>query len=315
MNIAQRQSVINFIEQFKELNLEEIFVSKFGNEANPEETSVGDYFVTDVISLSKKMTSQLERKINESNSWQLLPATHNFNNDFGSCQMPTDIQNFVIYMSRGDYNNVIIILKRLIYYQIANGFWEQQQEFNKRTKIENISTIEERITLLSTHLDERRTQYEDLLNTVTNFKEQLDDFISNKNKEYDSLTEKLKEADQIYTDIAQTQKNAITQYSLIEKIKENIDKHKEKIENVLTETLKTQQERDEKFSIFETISQDFLNGSEKKLKEITRDHQYVNEKKEEVRKMMGYIADGTLSHSFNSRKTKIEKNEKYLVVC
>lgn len=30
--------------------------------------------------------------------------------------------------------------------------------------------------------------------------------------------------------------------------------------------------------------------------------------KEEVNKMMGYISDGTLSHSFNSRKTEINKS-------
>jgi len=200
MNAQQRQSTINAIDAFKALDLEKIFASKFGNEAKPEETSVGDYFVTDIVTLSKRMIYQLERKINDEKSWQLLPATHNFSNDFGTCQMPASIQNLVAYMSNGDYANAVSFLKQLIYYQIANGFWEQwTPDLDKKKKVEEIYAIEGRINLLSSHLDNRRKQYEELLSTTNILKNQLEEFISNKNNEYNLLTEKLEKSKQIYS--------------------------------------------------------------------------------------------------------------------
>ena len=288
--------------------MEEIFTSKFGKEAKPEETSVGDYFVMDIITLSEKMIHQLECKINEEKSWQLLPATHNFSNDFGSCQMPATIQNLVSYMSSGDYVNAISFLNQLIYYQIANGFWEQRMpDWDKKKKIEEINTIESHIKLLSSHLDNRRKQYEELLNTTNNLKTQLDEFISNKNNEYNLLTETLEKSKQIYSKMSQTEENANEKYSEIESLKDNINELKQKIESTQDEIKQSQQDMNNNFSVFKTDSEKLLNDSDKKLQQITEDYLYVNDKKSEVKKMMGYISDGTLSHSFNSRKTKIEK--------
>ena len=49
---------------------------------------------------------------------------------------------------------------------------------------------------------------------------------------------------------------------------------------------------------------------------ITTDYDSVSANAEEVRKMMGYIADGTLSHSFNNRKKDLSKRIKnWLIGC
>ena len=47
-----------------------------------------------------------------------------------------------------------------------------------------------------------------------------------------------------------------------------------------------------------------------KIAQITSDYDSVSGNAEQVRKMMGYIADGTLSHSFNKRKEDLKKQIK-----
>ena len=54
--------------------------------------------------------------------------------------------------------------------------------------------------------------------------------------------------------------------------------------------------------------EDFKADSDYKISQITSDYESVSNNADEVRKMMGYIADGTLSHSFNKRKGDLEKS-------
>lgn len=54
--------------------------------------------------------------------------------------------------------------------------------------------------------------------------------------------------------------------------------------------------------------EDFNAEAAAKISQITSDYNSVSANAEEVRKMMGYIADGTLSHSFNNRKKDLSKS-------
>ena len=51
-------------------------------------------------------------------------------------------------------------------------------------------------------------------------------------------------------------------------------------------------------------------NTKEKIDLIQSGYDSVSSHVEEVRKMMGYIADGTLSHSFNKRKVNIKRSEK-----
>lgn len=308
MNANQRQNVVNIIDEFKSLDLSDIFVSKFGNESKPEETFQGDYSILDIFTLSKRVFLQLEEKISDLQYWQLLPATHTFNNDFGACSLEQNLKNLQTYISRGDFANSVVQLKILIYYQIANGFWEKPTIFDKSMTIKKIQEVAERIELLQAHLFERREQLESLREETIQTKTGLDKYISAKNDEFSVLDDRLEESKVLLENMKSSKEAAVSLAETTNSIKEDCEELKQEIDTTQKESKDTQAEIDKKLSDFEKLSVSTFDNMQQKLDVITSDHSYVHEKKEEVRKMMSYISDGTLSHSFNSRKTEIKKS-------
>ena len=94
--------------------------------------------------------------------------------------------------------------------------------------------------------------------------------------------------------------------------------------NTIVTALKTAQERingqikenDDAIARSEKALEEFNAEAAAKISQITTDYDSVSANAEEVRKMMGYIADGTLSHSFNNRKKDLSKRIKnWLIGC
>lgn len=306
MNANQRQNVINQIDKFKSLNLQEIFTSKFGADANPEETSAEDYSVVEIFSLSERMVIQLEERINMPSIWQMLPAVHSFNNDFPNCDVYSQLSQLVVYLGRGEYQNCVHPLKSLIYYQIINGFWDRPKKIELGVRMQNLEEIERKLSLIQTHQDERRKQLEGLLANATTAKESLEIFVSEETQKFEYLTANLEASNRKLAEIERDLAEGKSVLSDIVDLKNQSETLKKHIESIQDSAKNTQEEIDVAFETFKKASSESLTNSENKLAQIDTDHQYVSEKKEEVRKMMGYIADGTLSHSFNSRKSKIQ---------
>ena len=307
MNANQRQNTVNIIDEFKSLNFSDIFVSNFGNDSKPEETFQGEYSILDIFTLSKRVFLQLEEKINDLHYWPLLPATHTFNNDFGSCNLEANLRYLQTYIARGDFANSVALLKPLIYYQIANGFWEKPITFEKSMTIKKIQEVEERIELLQAHLFERRNQLESLHEETTQTKIGLDEYISAKSDEFSVLDNRLEESNVLLENIRSSKETATSLEETTSSIKNDCEELKQEINTIQKESKETQEKIDSNLSDFEKLSLSTFDNMQQKLDVINSDHSYVHEKKEEVRKMMSYISDGTLSHSFNKRKTEIKK--------
>ena len=109
--------------------------------------------------------------------------------------------------------------------------------------------------------------------------------------------------------------------SKIQNVKKNVDNveqdcenNKSKINSILSEISVKQEEltntQDDIKKQYEHLNEEltaFKTDSTSIIEQIREDYTTVESNKEEVKKMMGYIADGTLSHSFNQRKQTIRK--------
>lgn len=308
MNASQRQNVINRIDSFKEINIPELFVRQFGEESKPEETSIGDYSLSEFFALTKKMFAQLEERINQPLMWQMLPASQHFQNDFGSCDLNSNCSYLISYINGKQYPEAVSILKSLIYYQIANGFWELPKKMDLGVRAQSLDNLEIRTALIAEQTELKRGNIETLLEEVEALKASLNTLKTEKNAEFAEITQNLTTSQTHLINIQAIENSATASNASIDVLKRNCStiftdlETKQAALKVTQDDIKQQQEASEKE--LKRITED----ATAKLTTINTDHQYVEEKKEKVREMMGYIADGTLSHSFNSRKTNIQKS-------
>jgi hypothetical protein len=110
--------------------------------------------------------------------------------------------------------------------------------------------------------------------------------------------------------ITNVNKNAETHNIQVEQIKNKCNTILTDLEKKQEKVTQQQNDIDKQIELANSNLQDFETNSKEKIATIQSGYDAVSANVEEVRKMMGYITDGTLSHSFNERKKIIEKSEK-----
>ena len=122
MNQEQKQRVIAQLEPFRKLDIDKRIAEAYKDYTDLSSISVGYYTVNELSQYSKKVISQLELVLETSFS-TILPFQYQFQNDFGNGNLGDDLANFNAYIDGNNFTEAVNVLTRLVYYQVANGFW------------------------------------------------------------------------------------------------------------------------------------------------------------------------------------------------
>lgn len=306
MNRSQKQSILDSIENFESNDYKKIFAEKYKDDATPESLEYGDYNVSEILSLAKKAIEQLKNRLEHPN-WQLLPMSQNLN-EFGSQNIKSIVDNITNYLRNCDYNNACNLVKALAYYQIINGFWFSQRANLSKIKADELNSLTEKSELISVHISERREILNNLLEEVKTLKNELESFRDTKIQEYESLSRNQESSESLCQEIKNSLDSANklnTQITEIQTSCETVLKQITDSKEVLKEELNKIDEHNKNIENTNTILHDQVESQSNEVKSVYDD---VVRKNNEIAKMMGYIADGTLSHSFNRRKQSLNIN-------
>lgn len=306
MNRSQKQAILDSIEKFESYDYKKIFSEKHKDDATPESMEYGDYNVSEILSLAKKAIEQLKHRLDQQN-WQLLPNSQNLN-EYGSYNVKSLVDNITAYLSNCDYNNACTLIKALSYYQIVNGFWFSQRANQSKIKLDELNSLTEKSELVLTHLSERREILNNIIGEVTTLKDELESFKNTKVQEYDLLSQNQESSNTLCQEIHDSLNLANELNNQISEIKSSCDSVLKKIsesQDTLMSELNKIDEHNKKIEDTNTILHEQVETQSNEVKDVYND---VVRKNNEIAKMMGYIADGTLSHSFNSRKKAINRN-------
>jgi hypothetical protein len=97
--------------------------------------NIGTYSVPDFIVALNRMLKQFKSEF--LNNGIYLPFQYNFQNEFGNVNLQNYLQdslNQINIKNNAGLNNSVPYLNRLIYYQIANGFWDKSNIKEKTEK-------------------------------------------------------------------------------------------------------------------------------------------------------------------------------------
>ena len=196
------------------------------------------------------------------------------------------------------------------------GFWDQPKRIELGIRESTLKELEQRAELTMSHIDVRENKVKSLIEELENKKIEIENLIKTKRQELENLKNNQSESNTILANIKNAQNNATAGQNTIETLNGKA--------NTIVTALKTAQERingqikenDDVITRSETALEKFNAEAAAKISQITTDYDSVSANAEEVRKMMGYIADGTLSHSFNNRKKDLSKRIKsWLIGC
>ena len=164
MTIEEKNQIINILNGFTTLNIEELVVSHFQLKDEDVATKqvLGPHTGASLIKLIKKIIANLKLEIN-SDGWSSLPS-HVNHHDFGTRHLSNDLQALLNQLNSRTFDgNLIVFMEYIIYYQRVNNFWHKS-ELN--IKIENVNEIENLIISKNQAFQNSLNEYNTLKSNV-----------------------------------------------------------------------------------------------------------------------------------------------------
>ncbi|HIX23241.1 MAG TPA: hypothetical protein H9984_12985 [Candidatus Parabacteroides faecavium] len=315
MNASQRQSILDAIVEFDNTDFNTPFQNKYKGSAAINNIVVAEYSIAEIFTLARKAVLQL-RKFLENEDWRIIPSDNITLVLYGNISLRNTIVNITNFFKSASYQQAVGQIKALVYFEMQCGFWNQSDVIDLVRRDFSLEKLEQRAALTISHIDSRETKVQSLMEELKSQITEIENLIKTKREELETLKNNQSESNTILANIRNAQNNATTGQNTIETLNDKA--------NAIVTALKMAQERingqikenDDAIARSEKALEEFNAEAAAKISQITTDYDSVSANAEEVRKMMGYIADGTLSHSFNNRKKDLSKRIKnWLIGC
>lgn len=182
MNQEQKKRIVEQLESFWQLDIDKRIAEVYKDYTDLSSVLVSYYSVAEISAYSKKMISQLAQII-ETPFSNILPFQYQFQNDFGGGNLADDLTNLNTHIAANDFASIVSVLARLVYYQVAHGFWEKITEKDDKKRFARLGELESKINLISEQLNKNVETNKNLLDALKTDKENLELLVSTKQKE------------------------------------------------------------------------------------------------------------------------------------
>ncbi len=186
MNQEQKQSVIAQLEPYWKLDIDKRIAEFYKDYTDLSSIAVGYYTVSELSQYSKKVISQLGQVL-ETPFANILPFQYQFQNDFGNGNLADDLTNMNALIEVNNFENAVKVLARLVYYQVANGFWDKVLEKDDKKRFAHIVEMESKLKLISEKLSNNIETSNKFLESLKIEKENLEQLVTTKKKELSEI--------------------------------------------------------------------------------------------------------------------------------
>jgi transposase-like protein len=182
MNQEQKQRVLAQLDPFWKVDIDKRIADVYKDYTDLSSIAVGYYTVSELSQYSKKVISQLGQVL-ETPFSNILPFQYQFQNDFGNGNLGDDLTNMNALIEANNFTDAVNVLTRLVYYQVANGFWDKVLEKDDKKRFAQIVEMESKLNLASEILNKNIETNKTLLESLKAEKENLETLVSTKKKE------------------------------------------------------------------------------------------------------------------------------------
>ena len=309
MNISQKQTILNSIELILSFDFDNL-ISENNPSGNIDEIKYGDYSASDFRNTYLKVFSQLKAELEEGLGL-MLPNQDVFSNEFSQVVLDVESGHFFTHLQNfASRSEAAEVLKRFVYYQIREGFWNKSSVMQHSVDSEKLNAAQENLILVQKNLSKNIGVFEKL---KTDFETHIQNFSAiltekkTESVEIAAFFEKAKiESEGISALLLTATNKDIEISSLIASIKVKLETVAENI-NVYKESFNQIETANKVLS--EDLKKD-LEGAKINLKDSKEGNEYIQNQKAEVIRLIGMAADGTLGYKFDSRKEALEKGVK-----
>ncbi len=309
MNINQYQSCLTSLNEIQTLDCDKIIFDAYPEIVDMTQIVFSKYNAEDFMVLFNRMIRQLQHELTDGLKL-LLPNTENYQNDFGSVDLSSELPLFKRYFESKNFTHLEPLLDKFIHYQIKNGFWNKT--VIKTTVIEQ-NKLKAQFELIDKNQKALTNNIEAFENLKQNFSQkiaEIDSIILTKKAELDQITQNLNSSTNQSNEITVLLASVTNKDTEASGIIHNLTGKVEAIDV----DIKNYQES---YGIIENQWETLEKDLQKNLKDATsnfeksKEHiEFTESRREQIEKLTGMAADGALGTKFHQREETIEKGRK-----
>lgn len=306
MNVNQRQQVLEMLDNIANADVEEKLIEKYPGESDFTKINVGKYSAAEMVALIDKMTSQLRNELDKGLKY-LLPFTDNYSNDFGNVNLQQDLNYLYSNIVNKQFEQLEPILDKLIHYQIKNGFWDKSSVKAHTVDIEEIKKLKAAIDLNQKALAKNIENYSGLSTAIAEKVKSFDNYVANKKEELADIANLLETAKKHLSEINNIEAAITNKETEIKGILSNLA---EKVETVSADIKNYQEDFDDIKTTNTTLKSDLETSLKNALTDQEKSSEgikFIDGHKNEIIRLTGMAADGSLGSKFNQRQDKLDE--------
>lgn len=305
MNSAQRQRILDAIVEYQKADFDTPFQKKYKEtDTNTVDTVlVGEYTIAELFAESRKAIDLLNEFL-ETGNWKVLPSDNVSLSSYGSFSLSSNIANIRNYFASASYEQAAQYVKALVYFEMHCGIWTQNKR-GRTSSNKSLVDLEEKLKLSLLHAKERENKVDELIEVLGNKKTEIEKLISTKRQELETLRINQSESNTILNNIRNIESNTVKLEKSITESDNKTKKIIDSLENSQSIVSEQISASNNNIAASKKSLVDFTEEAKSKITQIASDFAQVSSHADEVRKMMHFINDGTLTHSFNKRKRAI----------
>jgi hypothetical protein len=314
MNTTQISQVGQIIDNINALGIDD-FPKNIFKDQDVATIVIGGYLLPGYIVALKRMLKQFKAEVADNGTY--LPFQYNFQNEYGNGNLQNDFQNLLNLLkqqSAAGLINSVSFLNRLIYYQIANGFWDRSKiKIHKADDI-NLSELNDKLNIIAQQLYNNQSNFGAQINNLNIEKKNLSDFIAQKKQELQQVANNLSTSNANTQQIQQLLNTSTATNGKIEALLTQQNHKFEEQKNKATAQDDYFSKQKGTFSILEVTLTEKVKTLENQIKEFDDKLKYVEDKKaffeernEYLTNLIGREVGVSLFETFKQRKTELEK--------
>lgn len=314
MNINQISDLKTQISNIDQLDIG-LLVATIFSDQDIESVKIGQFSVDEYVSTVKRLLKQFKSEFTENGHF--LPFQYNYQNEFGSGNLQSDLKNLASQIeakSQANLNSSVAIINRLVYYQIANGFWDKStRKIHKPNEIK-IVELKDQLDFIAKQLKEYGGKYKNLIDELAIEKDGLQNLVKQKKQELQQIANNLQTANSNTNQIAQLLNNST---STNEKINGVLNRQNQSLDA----QIKKGEAQD---AYFKKQSETFANlesSLDAKIKEVENQiaefkthlefvegkQEFFEERNNYLNELIGREVGASLFETFKQRKGELEK--------
>lgn len=309
MNIEEKNQILATIEGIEKFNFSEEVAKHFKDSPEMDSIAIGRYPVKEFISFFNRAIRQLKAEF-QTDNYFFYPLQAQAQPIAGIHILST-LGQILGNLQQSQITQIAALLDQLITYEYYYGIWHLSTYKIHSLKGLDIEKKNAEIDLLKKKLELSITQFQEKIAELNETKNQVSEFLAVKQQELAQIannqTKSTTETQQITTLLQNSTKTNSDLNAILAVQNEKLAEINAELES----EQKAFSEYEANASLIEEKLTAAMLVAEEKLKIAENKLTYIESKRDEITRLVGLAADGSLGYKFDDRKTQIEKGLKF----